>query len=161
MMTWKRKSENMWRMWGWSGFDICHPIDLWGWFSWSGWLDSPFPHSPLFCVPPNFPNMLEKNKFLTSGKLFGQRYETGSIKNNRHCTHVIVFYKLALVFLFFWKRLMLGRMEGKERRGWPKIRQLDGISDSMDSFEQTPGNGGGQRSLACCSPWGCKKSDIT
>ena len=28
-------------------------------------------------------------------------------------------------------------------------------------FEQTPGVGGGQGSLACCSPWGCKESDTT
>ena len=28
-------------------------------------------------------------------------------------------------------------------------------------FEQTPGDGEGQRSLACCSPWGRKESDTT
>ena len=28
-------------------------------------------------------------------------------------------------------------------------------------FGQTPGNGEGQGSLACCSPWGCKESDMT
>ena len=28
-------------------------------------------------------------------------------------------------------------------------------------FEQTLGDSGGQRSLACCSPWGHKQSDIT
>ena len=28
-------------------------------------------------------------------------------------------------------------------------------------FEQTPGDGEGQGSLACCSPWGCKESDMT
>ena len=28
-------------------------------------------------------------------------------------------------------------------------------------FEQTPGDGGGQGSLSCCSPWGCKESDMT
>ena len=28
-------------------------------------------------------------------------------------------------------------------------------------FEQTPGNGEGQGSLACCSPWGCKELDTT
>ena len=28
-------------------------------------------------------------------------------------------------------------------------------------FEQTPGDSGGQRSLACCSPWGHKESDVT
>ena len=34
--------------------------------------------------------------------------------------------------------------------------QLDG-----HEFEQTPGIGDGQGSLACCSPWGCKESDMT
>ena len=29
-----------------------------------------------------------------------------------------------------------------------------------DEFEQTPGEGEGQESLACCSPWGCKESDM-
>ena len=28
-------------------------------------------------------------------------------------------------------------------------------------FEQAPGVGNGQGSLACCSPWGCKESDMT
>ena len=28
-------------------------------------------------------------------------------------------------------------------------------------FEQAPGVGDGQGSLACCSPWGCKDSDMT
>ena len=28
-------------------------------------------------------------------------------------------------------------------------------------FEQTQGNSEGQGSLACCSPWGSKESDIT
>ena len=28
-------------------------------------------------------------------------------------------------------------------------------------FEQTPGDSEGQGSLACCSPWGHKKSDAT
>ena len=27
-------------------------------------------------------------------------------------------------------------------------------------FEQTPGNSEGQGSLGCCSPWGCKESDM-
>ena len=34
--------------------------------------------------------------------------------------------------------------------------QLDG-----HEFEQTPGVGDGQGSLACCSPWGCKRLDMT
>ena len=28
-------------------------------------------------------------------------------------------------------------------------------------FEQAPGDGEGQGSLACCSPWGCKELDTT
>ena len=28
-------------------------------------------------------------------------------------------------------------------------------------FEQSLGNGEGQGSLACCSTWGCKESDMT
>ena len=28
-------------------------------------------------------------------------------------------------------------------------------------FEQTQGDGEGQGSLACCSPWGCKELDTT
>ena len=28
-------------------------------------------------------------------------------------------------------------------------------------FEQTPGDGEGQRSLVCCSSWGCKELDTT
>ena len=42
-----------------------------------------------------------------------------------------------------------------------KIRWLDGISDSVDEFEQTPGDGEGQGSLVCCSPWSNKDSDTT
>ena len=30
-----------------------------------------------------------------------------------------------------------------------------------DEFEQTPGDGEGQGSLVCCSPWGHKESDTT
>ena len=28
-------------------------------------------------------------------------------------------------------------------------------------FEQAPGDGEGQGKLTCCSPWGCKESDMT
>ena len=30
------------------------------------------------------------------------------------------------------KTLMLGKIEGKSRRGWQRIRQLDSITNSMD-----------------------------
>ena len=36
----------------------------------------------------------------------------------------------------FEKPLMLGKIEGRRRRGWQRIRWLDGIADAMDvSFE--------------------------
>ena len=41
------------------------------------------------------------------------------------------------------------------------MRWLNGITDSMDEFEQALGVGDGQGSLAYCSSWGCKDSDMT
>ena len=43
------------------------------------------------------------------------------------------------------------------------MRWLDGITDLMDMslLEHAPGIGDGQGSLACCSPWGHKESDVT
>ena len=59
------------------------------------------------------------------------------------------------------KTLMLGKIEGRRRRGRQRMRWLDGITDSTDMIEQTLGDREGQGSLACCSPWGCKESDTT
>ena len=60
------------------------------------------------------------------------------------------------------KTLMLGKTEGRRRRGRQKMRWLDGITDSIGHvFEQALGIGDGQGSLACCSPWGSKESDTT
>ena len=39
------------------------------------------------------------------------------------------------------------------------MRELDGINGHEP--EQAPGVGEGQGSLACCSPWGRKESDMT
>ena len=52
-----------------------------------------------------------------------------------------------------------GRQEGKgttedEMVGWH--HWLSG-----HEFEQTLGDDEGQGSLVCCSPWGCKESDMT
>ena len=45
-------------------------------------------------------------------------------------------------------------MTEDEMVGWH--HRLDG-----HEFEQAPGDSEGQGSLACCSPRGCKESDIT
>jgi len=57
---------------------------------------------------------------------------------------------------------MLGKIEGGRRRGRERMRWLDGITNSMDmSLSKLQGVGDGQGSLVCCSPWGCKESDMT
>ena len=58
------------------------------------------------------------------------------------------------------KTVMLGKIEGRrgDDRGW------DGWMASLLSgheFEQGPGVGDGQGTLACCSSWGHKESDVT
>ena len=53
----------------------------------------------------------------------------------------------------FDKILMLGKIEGRRRRGQQRMRWWDGITNSMDEFEQALGVGDGQGSLACCHPW--------
>ena len=60
------------------------------------------------------------------------------------------------------KTLMLGKIEGRRRRGRQRIRWLDGITDSMDmGFGWTLGVGDGQGGLACCGSWGRKELDKT
>ena len=60
------------------------------------------------------------------------------------------------------KTLILGKTEGRRRRGWQRMRCLDGITNSTDMslsklLELVMGRG----SLVCCSPWGRRESDMT
>ena len=61
------------------------------------------------------------------------------------------------------KTLMLGKTEGRKRRGQQRMRQLDGITDSTDmslsKLQEVVIEGEG--SLTCCGPWGRKESDMT
>ena len=60
------------------------------------------------------------------------------------------------------KTLMLGKIEGRRRRGWQRMRWLDGITNSMNmTLSKLWEFGDGQGSLACCSPRSCKESDMT
>ena len=59
------------------------------------------------------------------------------------------------------KILMLGKIAGRSRRGQERMSWLDGITKSMDLFEQAPGVGDGEGGLACYSPWGLQELDTT
>ena len=50
------------------------------------------------------------------------------------------------------KTLMLGKIEGKRRKGQQRMRWLESITDSVDMNLSKLGDSGGQRSLVCCSP---------
>ena len=59
----------------------------------------------------------------------------------------------------FEKTLMLGKIEGRRRRGQQRMRWLDDINGH--GFGWTSAVGDGQGGLACCGSWGRKESDIT
>ena len=65
------------------------------------------------------------------------------------------------------KILMLGKIEGRRRRGRQRMRWLDGIPTGWHhglkghEFEQILGDAEGQGSLSCCCPRGHKESDRT
>ena len=55
------------------------------------------------------------------------------------------------------KTLMLGRIEGRRRRGQQRMRWLDGIADLMEvSLGEL-----WEFLMACCDSWGPKESDMT
>ena len=60
------------------------------------------------------------------------------------------------------KTLMLGKTEGRREKGMTED-ELVGWHHQLNGheFEQTPGGGERQGSMACCSPWGCKELDTT
>ena len=59
----------------------------------------------------------------------------------------------------FEKILMLGKIEGRRRRGRRKMRGLVGITNSMDVSLSELWELVMDR--VCCSPWSCKESDKT
>ena len=54
---------------------------------------------------------------------------------------------------------MLGKIEGRRRRGQQRMRSLDNITDSMDMSLSKLWDVAKAREV--CSPWGRKESDVT
>ena len=60
------------------------------------------------------------------------------------------------------KTLMLGKIEGRRRRGRQRMRWLDGITNSMHlSLSKLRELAMGQGGLVCCMPRSLKESDTT
>ena len=62
----------------------------------------------------------------------------------------------------FEKTLMLGKIEGRRRKGMTED-EMAGWHHRLNGhgFEQAPRDSEGQGSLACCSPWDHNESDMT
>ena len=56
---------------------------------------------------------------------------------------------------------MLGKIEGRRRRVWQRIKGLNSITDSLDMNFSKLGDSGGRRSLVCYRARGHKESDMT
>ena len=64
--------------------------------------------------------------------------------------------------LIHWKRSYAGKDWRQEEKGLTEDEMFGWLHWlNGHEFEQAPGDGEGQGSLACYSPWGCKESDMT
>ena len=74
--------------------------------------------------------------------------------------------KLKLQYFGHWKSIGKDPDARKDRRKEEKRTTEDEMVGwhhklNRHGFEPSPGDSEGQGSLACCSSWGCKESDVT
>ena len=71
-------------------------------------------------------------------------------------------WNIALGSAFYLPKAFAGKDWGREEKGVTEDEMV-GLYHWVNGheFEQTQGDGEGQGSLACCSPWGHKESDPT
>ena len=59
------------------------------------------------------------------------------------------------------KTLMLGKIEGRRRRGQQRMRWLDGVTDSIDmTLSKLQKMAKNREAWCCCSPWSCKQLNV-
>ena len=102
-------------------------------------------------------------KTLVSPLDYKEIKSVNSTETNPECSLEGLMLKLKLQYFGHLMRranslentLMLEKIEGRRRRG----RQMVGWYNRLNGheFKQTPGDSEGERSLACCSPWGRKE----
>ena len=100
--------------------------------------------------------MIKAGTFLKLGqKWFGKKKSKGEILENeaKRREQNPINYK---------KAPDAGKGRGEEEKGATE-NEMVGWHHQLNGHEseQTPGDSRGQRSLACCSPWGHKESDTT
>ena len=123
-------------------------------------------------APPQFWHETDALICLSSGTLCKRLWFCRSWD----CEKAIVYWIRDLAFLItpsvgleapiLWLPDVKNRFSGKDRRQEERVTtedEMDGWHYWLDGheFEQAPGVGDGQGSLACYSPWGCKQSDTT
>ena len=59
------------------------------------------------------------------------------------------------------KTLMLGKIEGRKRRGWQRMRWMEASLNQWTWVWVNSGSWCGQGSLACCNPYGHKEWNMT